>query len=103
MKKIALAAAFSLAATSAFAGTLADPIIEEPVIVEETSGLRIYWGTDTGLSKNATRVGPIAGSNTYVSPGTPKVRAVDMLQTSWRFVHMQMYYPHLPTLLAHTR
>ena len=38
MKKIALAAAFSLAATSAFAGNLADPIIEaDPIVVEETS------------------------------------------------------------------
>ncbi len=37
MKKIALAAAFSLAATSAFAGNLSDPIIEDVVVVEETS------------------------------------------------------------------
>lgn len=38
MKKFALAAAFTLAASTAFAGNLSDPIIEaEPVIVEETS------------------------------------------------------------------
>lgn len=37
MKKIALAAAFSLAASTAFAGNLSDPIIEEPVIISETS------------------------------------------------------------------
>ena len=37
MKKIALAAAFSLAASTAFAGNLSDPIVEDPVIIEETS------------------------------------------------------------------
>ncbi len=37
MKKFALATAFTLAASTAFAGNLSDPIIEEPVIVEETS------------------------------------------------------------------
>lgn len=37
MKKLALAAALSLAATTGFAGTLADPVIEAPVIVEETN------------------------------------------------------------------
>ncbi len=37
MKKLALATAFTLAASTAFAGGLSDPIIEEPVIVEETS------------------------------------------------------------------
>ena len=37
MKKIALAAALSLAATSAFAGGYAEPILEPVVIVEDTS------------------------------------------------------------------
>ncbi|MBO6789001.1 MAG: hypothetical protein HRT60_09180 [Dinoroseobacter sp.] len=37
MKKLALAAAFSLTATSVFAGGLAVPVIEAPVIVEDTS------------------------------------------------------------------
>lgn len=37
MKKIALAAAVSLAATSAFAGNLAEPIVEPEVIVEDTT------------------------------------------------------------------
>ena len=38
MKKLVLAAALSAAASTAFAGSLADPIIEAPVIVEEASG-----------------------------------------------------------------
>ncbi|RMH43440.1 MAG: hypothetical protein D6688_09075 [Alphaproteobacteria bacterium] len=37
MKKIALAAAFTLAATSAFAGNMAEPVMEPEVIVEDTS------------------------------------------------------------------
>ena len=37
MKKLALAAAFSLSATSAFAGGLDVPVIEAPLIVEDTS------------------------------------------------------------------
>lgn len=37
MKKLALAAAFSLAASTAFAGGLDIPVIEAPVIVEDTS------------------------------------------------------------------
>lgn len=37
MKKLALAAAFSLVATSAFAGGITDPIPDEPVIIEDTS------------------------------------------------------------------
>ena len=37
MKKFALAAAFSLAATTAFAGNLSDPIIEDVVIADDTS------------------------------------------------------------------
>ena len=36
MKKVALAAALSLAATSAFAGGLDAPIIEPEIIVEDT-------------------------------------------------------------------
>ena len=37
MKKIALAAALSLAATSAFAGGLAQPVVEAPVVAAATS------------------------------------------------------------------
>lgn len=38
MKKLVLAAALTAAASTAFAGSLADPIIEAPVIVQETTG-----------------------------------------------------------------
>ena len=38
MKKLVLAAALTDAASTAFAGSVADPIIEAPVIVEETTG-----------------------------------------------------------------
>ena len=38
MKKLVLAAAMTVAASSAFAGSLADPIIEAPVVVEEATG-----------------------------------------------------------------
>ena len=38
MKKLVLAAALTAAASTAFAGSVADPIIEAPVIVEETTG-----------------------------------------------------------------
>ncbi|MDF1668050.1 MAG: hypothetical protein P1U83_00435 [Roseovarius sp.] len=37
MKKIALAAAFAAAATAGTAGTMEEPIMEAPVIVEETA------------------------------------------------------------------
>ena len=37
MKRIALAAALSLAATSAFAGSYSEPVMEPEVIVEETA------------------------------------------------------------------
>ena len=37
MKKLAIAAAFSLAATSAFAGSMAAPMMEPEVIVQDTS------------------------------------------------------------------
>lgn len=37
MKKLALAAALSVAATGAFAGGLAAPILEPAVIIEETT------------------------------------------------------------------
>lgn len=37
MKKLVLAAALTASASTAFAGSLADPIIEAPVIVEEAS------------------------------------------------------------------
>ncbi|SFB11555.1 hypothetical protein SAMN05421688_2987 [Poseidonocella pacifica] len=36
MKKLALAAALSVAGTHAFAGSMAEPVMEAPVIVEET-------------------------------------------------------------------
>jgi outer membrane cobalamin receptor len=36
LKKIALATALSLAATSAFAGGLVEPITPEPVVVDDT-------------------------------------------------------------------
>ncbi|AVO37869.1 hypothetical protein [Pukyongiella litopenaei] len=38
MKKLVLAAAFTAAASTAFAGSLAEPVVEAPVIVEETQG-----------------------------------------------------------------
>jgi hypothetical protein len=38
MKKVALAAALSLAATSAFAGGFVEPVMEPEVIIEETAG-----------------------------------------------------------------
>ncbi len=37
MKKIALAAALSLAATTAYAGGYADPVVEPEIIVQDTS------------------------------------------------------------------
>ncbi|MBY6090555.1 hypothetical protein ACX9MO_07985 [Pseudooceanicola sp. 502str34] len=37
MKKLVLAAAFAGAASTATAGSLAEPVIEAPVIVEETT------------------------------------------------------------------
>ncbi|WP_343080377.1 hypothetical protein [Ostreiculturibacter nitratireducens] len=38
MKKLALAAALSAFATTAFAGGMAEPVVEPEVIVEETAG-----------------------------------------------------------------
>ncbi|MBT6189893.1 MAG: hypothetical protein HOI22_06500 [Tateyamaria sp.] len=38
MKKLVLAAALTAAASTAFAGAPADPIIEAPVVVEEATG-----------------------------------------------------------------
>ncbi|MEX0351044.1 MAG: hypothetical protein AB3N15_16595 [Paracoccaceae bacterium] len=38
MKKLVLAAAFTAAASTAFAGNLEEPVVEPPVIVEETQG-----------------------------------------------------------------
>lgn len=38
MKKLVLAAALTTAASTAFAGAPADPVIEAPVVVEETTG-----------------------------------------------------------------
>ncbi|NRB03931.1 MAG: hypothetical protein HRU30_11765 [Rhodobacteraceae bacterium] len=37
MKKLVLAAAFTAAASTAFAGSVADPVIEAPVVVEEAT------------------------------------------------------------------
>ena len=37
MKKLVLAAALSAAASTAFAGNLSEPVIEAPVVVEETA------------------------------------------------------------------
>ncbi|MGO4914577.1 hypothetical protein [Pseudogemmobacter sp. W21_MBD1_M6] len=37
MKKLALAAVLSAAATNAFAGNMAEPVMEPVVVVEETS------------------------------------------------------------------
>ncbi len=37
MKKLALAAALSVAASTAFAGNISEPIVEPEVIVEDTS------------------------------------------------------------------
>ncbi|EAQ23401.1 ferrochelatase [Roseovarius sp. 217] len=37
MKKLVLAAALSAAASTAFAGNLSEPVIEAPVVVEETN------------------------------------------------------------------
>ncbi len=37
MKKLVLAAAFSAAASTGFAGNLEEPMVEAPVIVEETN------------------------------------------------------------------
>lgn len=36
MKKFALAAVLAAAASTSFAGTLEEPIIEEPIVVEDT-------------------------------------------------------------------
>ena len=36
MKKLVLAAAFSAAATAGFAGNMEEPVMEAPVVVEET-------------------------------------------------------------------
>ncbi|WP_135502711.1 hypothetical protein [Roseovarius aestuariivivens] len=37
MKKLVLAAAISAAATAGFAGNMAEPMMEAPVVVEETN------------------------------------------------------------------
>lgn len=37
MKKLVLAAAFAAAATAGYAGNMAEPIMEAPVVVEETA------------------------------------------------------------------
>ncbi len=38
MKKLVLAAALTAAASTAYAGNLEEPIVEAPVVVEETQG-----------------------------------------------------------------
>jgi hypothetical protein len=38
MKKLVLAAALTAAASTATAGNLAEPVVEAPVVVEETKG-----------------------------------------------------------------
>lgn len=38
MKKLVLAAAFAGAASAGYAGTIAEPVIEAPVVVEEANG-----------------------------------------------------------------
>jgi len=38
MKKLVIASAFIATASTASAGSMADPVIEAPVIVEETAG-----------------------------------------------------------------
>jgi hypothetical protein len=43
MKKIALAAALSAFASSAFAGGLEEPIVEPVIIEEDTSGSNASW------------------------------------------------------------
>lgn len=44
MKKLVLAAALTAAASTAFAGNIVEPVIEAPVIVEETTGTSGgYW------------------------------------------------------------
>ena len=37
MKKLVLAAAFTAAASTAFAGSMSEPVMEAPVVVEETA------------------------------------------------------------------
>lgn len=43
MKKLALAAVVSVAATSAFAGGLEEPVVEPVIIEEDTSGSNASW------------------------------------------------------------
>lgn len=38
MKKLVLAAALTAAASTGYAGSMADPVIEAPVVVEEAAG-----------------------------------------------------------------
>ena len=38
MKKLVLAAALTAAASTAYAGNLEEPVVEPPVVVEETQG-----------------------------------------------------------------
>jgi len=43
MKKLVLAAALAAAASTASAGNVAEPIVEAPVIVEDTGGSSSGW------------------------------------------------------------
>ena len=43
MKKLALAAALSVAASTAYAGNLEEPIVEPVIIEEDTSGTGAGW------------------------------------------------------------
>jgi len=43
MKKLALAAALSVAATTAFAGNLEEPVVEPVIIEEDTAGTGAGW------------------------------------------------------------
>lgn len=43
MKKLALAALVSIAATSALAGGLEEPVVEPVIIEEDTSGSNASW------------------------------------------------------------
>lgn len=43
MKKLALAAALSVAATTAFSGNLEEPVVEPVIVEEDTAGTGAGW------------------------------------------------------------
>ncbi|MCV6597220.1 MAG: hypothetical protein OIF40_09090 [Mangrovicoccus sp.] len=43
MKKLALAAVLSVAATTAFAGNLEEPVVEPVIVEEDTAGTGAGW------------------------------------------------------------